>query len=43
MDRVGGRMFADALIGKDLEISGRGLVDELFPEGLGKTSEKLSH
>jgi hypothetical protein len=40
---VAGRIFADALIGKDLEISGRGPVDESFSEGLGKTSENLSH
>jgi hypothetical protein len=35
-------MMADALIGKDLEVSGRGPVDVLFPEGLGKTSENLN-
>jgi hypothetical protein len=35
-------MIADALIGKNLEISGRGPVDVLFPEGLGKMSENLN-
>jgi hypothetical protein len=35
-------MIADALIGKDLEVSGRGPVDVWFPEGLGKTSEGLN-
>jgi hypothetical protein len=35
-------MIADTLIGKDLEVSGRGSVDVLFPEVLGKTSENLN-
>jgi len=39
---VSGRMIADALIGKDLEVSGRGPVDVLFPEGPGKTSQNLN-
>jgi hypothetical protein len=35
-------MIADVLTGKDLEVSGRGPVDVLFPEGLGKASENLN-
>jgi hypothetical protein len=35
-------MIAGALVGQDLEVSGRGSVDVLFPEGLGKTSVNLN-
>jgi len=32
VDSVGGIMVAGALVGQDLEVSGRGSVDVLFPE-----------